>query len=264
MNSLLSTNVSTLGLNIRQGRTAGARTAGRDKGNPPTQGSAQIGVEIQHKDPFLTGRRERGGTGCRRRRSGSARRGDARGPRCQELGCDRVVSTLIGVPACLAPDGHALNVGFRLLPQITPGGGRRKVKLLVDQNLSPRLCDHLCDIWTDVVHVRAVGLTTADGLTFWAYVRLLFWSKMIQCMPGCRRWLAPWRERVVSVGVAFPDTAVPAVDEQLAALIPSDLSRGIDGLMLGLVYRTGALTAGPTDSPSTIVRNDMLITFLPC
>ena len=73
--------------------------------------------------------------------------------------------------------------------------------------------------------------------------------------------LAPRRERIVAVGVAFPDTAVPAVDEQLAALIPSDLSRGIDGLMLGLVYRTGALTAGPPDSPSAIVRNDMLITF---
>ena len=80
-------------------------------------------------------------------------------------------------------------------------------------------------------------------------------------MPANRRQLAPRRERVVAVGVAFPDTAVPAVDEQFAALISSDLARGLDGLVLGLMYRTGALTAGPADSPSAIVRNDMLISF---
>ena len=45
------------------------------------------------------------------------------------------------------------------------------MKLLVDQNLSPRLCDLLCDIWTDVVHVRAVGLAAADDSTVWAYAR---------------------------------------------------------------------------------------------
>ena len=84
------------------------------------------------------------------------------------------------------------------------------------------------------------------------------WSVL---MPTYRRQLPPRRERVVAVGVAFPDTTVPAVDEQFAALIPSDLSRGIDGLVLGLMYRTGALTASPADSPPAIVRNDMLISF---
>ncbi len=44
------------------------------------------------------------------------------------------------------------------------------MKLLLDQNLSPRLCDHLRDIWTDVVHVREVGLA-ADDSAVWAYAR---------------------------------------------------------------------------------------------
>ena len=45
------------------------------------------------------------------------------------------------------------------------------MKLLLDQNLSPRLCDRLRDVWTEVVHVRAVGLATADDSAVWAYAR---------------------------------------------------------------------------------------------
>ena len=45
------------------------------------------------------------------------------------------------------------------------------MKLLFDQNLSPRLCDGLRDIWTEVVHVRAVGLAAADDSAVWAYAR---------------------------------------------------------------------------------------------
>ena len=45
------------------------------------------------------------------------------------------------------------------------------MKLLLDQNLSPRLCDRLSDIWTDVAHVRAVGLAAADDSAVWAYAR---------------------------------------------------------------------------------------------
>ena len=45
------------------------------------------------------------------------------------------------------------------------------MKLLPDQNLSSRLCDRLRDIWTDVVHVRAVGLGTADDSAVWAHAR---------------------------------------------------------------------------------------------
>ena len=47
------------------------------------------------------------------------------------------------------------------------------MKLLLDQNLSPQLCDRLRDIWTDVVHVRAVGLAAADDSAVWAYARQL-------------------------------------------------------------------------------------------
>ena len=43
------------------------------------------------------------------------------------------------------------------------------MKLLLDQNLSPRLCDRLRDIWTDGAHVRAVGLAAADDSAIWAY-----------------------------------------------------------------------------------------------
>ena len=45
------------------------------------------------------------------------------------------------------------------------------MKLLLDQNLSPRLSDRLGDIWNDVVHVRAVGLAAADDSAVWAYAR---------------------------------------------------------------------------------------------
>ena len=43
------------------------------------------------------------------------------------------------------------------------------MKLLFDQNLAPRLCNHLRDIWKDSVHVRAVGLAAADDSDIWAY-----------------------------------------------------------------------------------------------
>ena len=45
------------------------------------------------------------------------------------------------------------------------------MRLLFDQNLSPRLCDRLRDIWTDVVHARAVRLAVADDSAVWAYAR---------------------------------------------------------------------------------------------
>ena len=66
---------------------------------------------------------------------------------------------------------------------------------------------------------------------------------------------------VISMRVAFADTAVPAVDEQFAVLIPSDLTRGINGLPLGPVDRSGTLTTGSADGPSAVVRNNVLIAF---
>jgi predicted nuclease of predicted toxin-antitoxin system len=41
------------------------------------------------------------------------------------------------------------------------------VKLLLDQNLSHRLCDRLADFGVTAVHVRSVGLETADDARVW-------------------------------------------------------------------------------------------------
>jgi predicted nuclease of predicted toxin-antitoxin system len=43
------------------------------------------------------------------------------------------------------------------------------VKLLLDQNLSPRLAHSLAAIYPDTTHVRDVGLQAADDDTVWAY-----------------------------------------------------------------------------------------------
>ena len=43
------------------------------------------------------------------------------------------------------------------------------MKLLFDQNLSPRLVALLVDIFPESVHVRDAGLRTADDETVWNY-----------------------------------------------------------------------------------------------
>jgi predicted nuclease of predicted toxin-antitoxin system len=43
------------------------------------------------------------------------------------------------------------------------------VKLLFDQNLSPRLVASLADLFPDSVHVQAVGLDIASDDALWAY-----------------------------------------------------------------------------------------------
>ena len=45
------------------------------------------------------------------------------------------------------------------------------MKLLFDQNPSPRLSRLLADIYPDCVHVRDGGLHDADDLTIWDYAR---------------------------------------------------------------------------------------------
>jgi predicted nuclease of predicted toxin-antitoxin system len=45
------------------------------------------------------------------------------------------------------------------------------VKLLLDQNLSPRLVDALSDICPEIEHVQEADLATADDDTIWAYAR---------------------------------------------------------------------------------------------
>ena len=45
------------------------------------------------------------------------------------------------------------------------------MRLLFDQNLSPHLDDNLRDIYPGSLHVRAVGLESADDGTIWDYAK---------------------------------------------------------------------------------------------
>ena len=45
------------------------------------------------------------------------------------------------------------------------------MKLLFDQNLSPYLKDLLQDLYPESLHVRDVGLESADDVTVWEYAR---------------------------------------------------------------------------------------------
>ena len=45
------------------------------------------------------------------------------------------------------------------------------MKLLFDQNLSPRLSRLLADIYPESVHLREVGLRDADDSTIWQYAK---------------------------------------------------------------------------------------------
>ena len=46
------------------------------------------------------------------------------------------------------------------------------MKLLFDQNLSPRLPRMLSDIYADSLHVRDIGLRDADDLVIWEYAKV--------------------------------------------------------------------------------------------
>ena len=45
------------------------------------------------------------------------------------------------------------------------------MKLLFDQNLSPRLPQLLADIYAESIHVREIGLRDADDLVIWRYAK---------------------------------------------------------------------------------------------
>lgn len=45
------------------------------------------------------------------------------------------------------------------------------MKLLFDQNLSPRLCDSLADLFPDSAHIDSLGFGTADDRIVWDYAR---------------------------------------------------------------------------------------------
>ncbi|HVQ37991.1 MAG TPA: DUF5615 family PIN-like protein [Pyrinomonadaceae bacterium] len=46
------------------------------------------------------------------------------------------------------------------------------MKLLFDQNLSPRLTRLLADIYAESIHVRDVGLHDANDLAVWEYAQI--------------------------------------------------------------------------------------------
>jgi len=43
------------------------------------------------------------------------------------------------------------------------------MKLLLDENISPRLADSLADLFPASLHVHALGLAQADDTTIWQY-----------------------------------------------------------------------------------------------
>ena len=45
------------------------------------------------------------------------------------------------------------------------------MKLLVDENLAPRVAQGLCDLFPDSRHVRELGLERADDRAIWNYAR---------------------------------------------------------------------------------------------
>lgn len=45
------------------------------------------------------------------------------------------------------------------------------MKLLLDENLSPRLVSRLVELYGEIVHVRDVGLQKADDRTIWAWAK---------------------------------------------------------------------------------------------
>lgn len=65
----------------------------------------------------------------------------------------------------------------------------------------------------------------------------------------------------MAVGVAFPDAAVGAVDQELGALVAGDRARLIDGGGLGIVDRRGTLSPGAPYGPTAIMRDNMLISL---
>ena len=45
------------------------------------------------------------------------------------------------------------------------------MKLLFDENLSPKLVQLLADLFPDSVHVRDVGLSASNDLAVWQYAQ---------------------------------------------------------------------------------------------
>lgn len=65
----------------------------------------------------------------------------------------------------------------------------------------------------------------------------------------------------MAVGVAVPNAAVLAVDQELGALIPGDRAGLRDGRRLRVVHGHGALSARAADRPPALMRHNVLISF---
>lgn len=62
-------------------------------------------------------------------------------------------------------------LGVRRRPGTAGGIAPSGMRLLFDQNLSPRLKEILRDLYPGSIHVRDIGLESADDITVWAYAR---------------------------------------------------------------------------------------------
>ena len=62
-------------------------------------------------------------------------------------------------------------LGIRGRPGASVGIPPSGMRLLFDQNLSPRLKEMLRDLYPGSTHTRDIGLGSADDITVWAYAR---------------------------------------------------------------------------------------------
>lgn len=67
------------------------------------------------------------------------------------------------------------------------------------------------------------------------------------------------RKGVVAVTVLVTDTAIRTMDDEFRLLVPRDIPRCINGLLLRVVHGGCPLVARAFDSPSALMGNNMLI-----
>lgn len=65
----------------------------------------------------------------------------------------------------------------------------------------------------------------------------------------------------MSVRIPLADSAVAAVNQKFCSLIPGNLPRSVNRLLLGVVHRGGVAAAGRLDRPPVRVRHDVLVVF---
>ncbi len=77
------------------------------------------------------------------------------------------------------------------------------MKLLVDENLPPRLVENLTDLFPDSVHVRSVGLGGTADSTIWEYAKahgFTFMTRDKDFANLSMTWGAPPRVILLQVG----------------------------------------------------------------